>query len=89
VKREDAAASVQKVVEDIMMTSVRRLLERHPARRLGVAGGLFANVKLNQMLAEKLPIDEIFVFPPMGDDGLPAGGVLSYLLSRDGLPVWL
>jgi carbamoyltransferase len=80
VKREDAAASVQKVVEDLMLTSVRRLLERYPARKLGLAGGLFANVRLNQLLAEKLPIDEIFVFPPMGDEGLPVGGVLAYLL---------
>ena len=89
VKREDAAASVQKVVEHLMLTSVRRLLERHPARKLGLAGGLFSNVKLNQLLAEKLPIDEIFIFPPMGDEGLPAGGVLAYLLRRDGMVHWL
>ena len=34
-------------------------------------------------------IDEIFVFPRMGDDGLPAGGVLAYLLRRDGMAHWL
>ena len=89
VKREDAAASVQKVVEDLMLASVRRLLERYPARKLGLAGGLFANVKLNQLLAEKLSIDEIFIFPPMGDEGLPVGGVLAYLLRRDGMAHWL
>jgi len=72
-----------------MLTSVRRLLERNPARKLGLAGGLFANVRLNQLLAEKLPIDEIFVFPPMGDEGLPVGGVLAYLLRRDGMVQWL
>jgi carbamoyltransferase len=85
----DVAASVQKVVEDCMLPSVQRLLARHPARRLGLAGGLFANVKLNQLLAEKLPLDEIFVFPAMGDEGLAAGGVLAYLLRRDGLARWL
>jgi carbamoyltransferase len=89
VNREDVAASVQKVVEDTMLLSVRRMLDRHPARRLGVSGGLFANVKLNQSLAERLPIDEFFVFPPMGDEGLPIGGVLSYLLQRDGMERWL
>ena len=46
-------------------------------------------MKLNQLLEEKLPIDEIFVFPPMGDEGLPAGGVLAYLLRRDGMVRWL
>ena len=89
VRREDAAASVQKVVEDIMLLSVRRLLDRYPARHLGLSGGLFANVKLNRLLAETLPIDQIFVFPAMGDDGLAAGGPLAYLLQRDGLEHWL
>jgi carbamoyltransferase len=88
-RREDVAASIQKVLEDTMLTSVRRLLERHPARHLGLAGGIFANVKLNRALAENLPIDEIFVFPPMGDEGLPVGGALAYLLERDGMPAWL
>ena len=88
-RREDVAASVQKVLEDFMLESVRRVLKRHPARRLGVAGGVFANVKLNRTLVEKLPIEEIFIFPPMGDEGMPAGGPLIYLLHRDGLPRWL
>jgi carbamoyltransferase len=87
--REDIAASIQQVLEDTMLVSVRRLLERHPARHLGVAGGIFANVRLNRALAEQLPLDEIFIFPPMGDDGLPVGGSLAYLLERDGLPRWL
>jgi carbamoyltransferase len=89
IHREDMAASVQKVVEDLMLMSVRRLLERFPAKRLGVSGGLFANVRLNRLLAENLPIEEIFVVPPMGDDGLAVGGALAYLLQQDGMERWL
>jgi carbamoyltransferase len=89
VSREDASASIQKVLEDTMRCSIARLLERHKARRLGVAGGVFANVRLNRVLAEGLPVDEIFIFPAMGDEGMPAGGALSHLLQRDGLPHWL
>jgi len=89
IRREDAAASIQQVLEDTMLLSVRRLLDAHPTRRLGLAGGIFANVKLNRRLAEQLALDEIFVFPPMSDEGLPAGAALSYLLQRDGLPHWL
>jgi carbamoyltransferase len=88
-RREDVAASIQKVLEDRVLTSVRRLLERHPARHLGLAGGIFANVRLNRVLAEQLPLDEIFIFPPMGDEGLPVGAGLAYLLERDGLAPWL
>ena len=89
ISREDAAASIQQVLEDMMLRSVERLLRRHPARHLGLAGGVFANVRLNRILAEKLPLDEIFIFPAMGDEGMPAGGALCYLLQRDGLAHWL
>jgi len=87
--REDVAASVQTVLEETMLASIGRLLDNHPARHLGVAGGLFANVKLNRRLVEELPLDEIFVFPAMGDEGLMVGGALSYLMQRDGLEHWL
>ena len=88
-RREDVAASIQKVLEDIMLASIQRLLQQHPARHLGVAGGVFANVRLNRLLSEQLDIAEIFVFPAMGDEGLPVGGALSYLLKRDGIGRWL
>jgi carbamoyltransferase len=89
VSREDASASIQQVLESTMLRSIARLLERNKARHLGLAGGVFANVRLNRLLAEQLPIDEIFIFPAMGDEGMPAGGALCYLLQRDGLPRWL
>jgi carbamoyltransferase len=89
IAREDFAASIQQVLEDCMLLSIQRLLAAYPARHLGLAGGVFANVKLNRLLAEKLDLDEVFIFPPMGDDGLPAGGVLAYLLQRDGIARWL
>jgi len=89
VRREDVATSIQQVLEDTMLRSVARLLERHKARHLGLAGGVFANVRLNRVLAERLPLDEIFIFPAMGDEGMPAGGALCYLLQRDGLAHWL
>ena len=87
--RENAAASVQALLEICIGQSVRRLVERYGVRHLGLAGGVFANVRLNRLLAETLPIDEVFVVPPMGDDGLVIGGVLQFLLDRDGLDHWL
>lgn len=87
--REDMAASVQKLLEESILAAVRRLLARTGARRLGLAGGVFANVRLNQRLAEETEVDEVFVYPAMSDAGLPAGGVLQVLLERDGLARWL
>ncbi len=66
LSREDYAASVQQVLEDFMLKSTERLLARHPAKHLGVSGGVFANVKLNRLLAEKLPLDELLYLPCHG-----------------------
>jgi len=87
--RENIAASIQKVLEDLTLQSIARILADHPSRHLGLAGGVFANVKLNRLLAEQLPLDEIFIFPAMGDEGLAIGGALCFLLEADGLARWL
>jgi carbamoyltransferase len=87
--RETIAASIQKVAEEFTVQSVRWWLARSGARRLALAGGLVANVRLNRLLAESLPLDEVFIFPAMGDDGLPVGAALALLHARDGTEKWL
>jgi carbamoyltransferase len=87
--RETIAASIQKVIEDHTVRSIRYWLDRAGTRRVALAGGLFANVRLNRLIAETLPVDEIFIFPAMGDEGLPVGAALSFLLQHDGLAAWL
>ncbi len=87
--RENIAASIQQVAEDVILKAVRYWTDKTGARKLAIAGGLFANVRINRRLAEELPLDEIFIFPAMGDDGLAVGSALSFLLERDGLPHWL
>ncbi len=87
--KEEIAASIQQVTENLMLASVRAWLEKTGARRLGLAGGLFANVRLNRLLAEQCPIDEIFIFPAMGDSGISVGAGLAFLQRRDGLATWL
>jgi carbamoyltransferase len=87
--REDMAASIQEVLEQVTLESVRRLLGHHSVRHLGLSGGVFGNVRLNQLLAEETDIEEVFVYPAMSDQGLPAGGVLQFLLERDGMKTWL
>jgi len=87
--RETIAASIQTVIEDFTMRSLEFWLARAKARRIAMAGGLFANVRLNRLIAESLPLDEVFIFPAMGDEGLPVGAALSFLLAQDGIAAWL
>lgn len=76
--REDAAAAAQQVLEAVVAAAVSDLGPK--AERLAVAGGVFANVKLNQRLASLPQVKEIYVFPEMGDGGLCVGA--AYLAYR-------
>jgi len=38
--------------------------------------------RLSRLLSDKLPTDEIFIYPAMGDDGEATGGALCYLLQQ-------
>ncbi|MEK9673528.1 MAG: carbamoyltransferase C-terminal domain-containing protein [Rhodospirillaceae bacterium] len=85
----DMAASIQQVLEDKILASVRAILKNHHVRRIGLAGGVFANVRLNRLLCEETDTDETFIFPGMGDEGITVGGALQFLMDRDGMAAWL
>lgn len=77
--REEVAASFQFHLEDEMRAFVRYWLKKTGATYLCLAGGLFANVKLNQRLAAMPEVRGLWVFPHMGDGGLAVGGCLAFL----------
>jgi len=84
--REELAASIQYATEKVMTAWVRVLLKRFPAAHIGLSGGVFSNVRLNQCIAEIEGIEEVFVCPPMGDEGLPVGNCIHGILETRGLP---
>ena len=89
LSREDMASSIQAVLEDKIIGSIQLLVKNNNVRNLGLAGGVFGNVRLNQRLVEEADVEEIFIYPAMSDQGLPSGGVLQFLLNRDGLKKWI
>jgi carbamoyltransferase len=80
--REDVAAAAQQVAEELVCAQVAAL--GPAARRLALAGGVFANVKLNQRIAELPFVDEVNVFPNMGDGGLAVGAAWLAYVERTG-----
>jgi carbamoyltransferase len=88
-RREDIAASVQQVLEQVTLASFEKMWARERPRNLALSGGVFANVKLTQRIAERFPFEEVFVYPAMSDQGEAAGGVLQFLAERDGMERWL
>jgi len=84
--REDIAAGVQAHCEELVTSYVRywmKKIGRPEIRNVCLAGGVAANVKINQRVSELAGVDSIYVFPHMGDGGLPLGSACyaNYLLA--------
>lgn len=77
--REEIASWAQHKLENLVVQHVSVLLNKTDTRNLAVAGGVFANVKMNQRVVEQCGIKQFFVQPAMGDEGLVLGSALHYI----------
>lgn len=74
--RENVAAAAQQALEDAYVAHIRTLVARTGLRRIAMNGGVAANVKLNQRVAQLPDVERIFVFPGMSDSGNSVGAAL-------------
>lgn len=75
--REIFSFNLQKLTEDLFLKFLDDLHSRFPDyKKLCFSGGLFANVKLNQKINNLDWVDEMYVLPPMGDEGLSLGACI-------------
>lgn len=77
--REDIAAGIQIHSENLTLEYIKSIINKFsPSKKINLflAGGIFANIKINQKIAELDEVKSCFVFPNMGDGGLSAGGAL-------------
>ncbi|MFQ3567075.1 MAG: carbamoyltransferase C-terminal domain-containing protein [Aggregatilineales bacterium] len=75
--REDMAASIQVHFEELTASFVQYWARKTGLRKVAVAGGVFANVRVNQVVHELAEVDEIHIHPHMGDGGLAVGAGLA------------
>ncbi|MFQ5646297.1 MAG: carbamoyltransferase [bacterium] len=80
--REDISAAYQDVLEKVVSRLVEYYVKQEKVDSLVFAGGVAANVKLNQRLFEIPGIENIYIYPAMGDDGSGAGAALTLLAEK-------
>lgn len=73
--REDLCAWSQNILEQTLCSLVKYWLDKTGLKKVAVAGGVFANVLLNQKIHELNEVEELFVYPNMGDGGLSLGAI--------------
>lgn len=81
--RESVSAAYQAALERVVTDFVAHHVRETGMKRVGLAGGVFANVKLNQRIHEIPGVEEIYVHPGMGDGGTGMGAALAALMRRD------
>jgi predicted NodU family carbamoyl transferase len=79
--------AVQTHTENITTAYIAEVIKRYNGGKpthVFLAGGIFANVKLNQRVLDTVGVKSIYIFPNMGDGGINFGALLS-MAFRKGL----
>jgi carbamoyltransferase len=74
--KADLAAAAQQAATHAALALIRHAILKTPNQNLAVAGGLFANICLNQQVVQSIPIKGYYVHPGMGDEGLAYGAAM-------------
>lgn len=82
--REDLSASIQVHLEKQMAAFVRYWVQKTGIKDVVCAGGLFANVKLNQRILQLDEVESVFVHPHMGDGGIGVGAACAVYAEKVG-----
>lgn len=72
----DVAAAYQSALEVIATNYIKHWIDKTGLDTVVLSGGVVANVKLNQRIFELEGVNNIFVYPNMGDGGCGTGAAL-------------
>jgi carbamoyltransferase len=75
--RQDLAASIQRHFEDVTRRYVSHWARRTGLRDVALAGGVFANVRVNEEVWGLPETARVFIHPGMTDSGLAVGAALA------------
>jgi carbamoyltransferase len=75
-RHQDIAASLQALLESIVLARLGRLADETRERRLCLAGGVALNCTLNGRILRESAFEEIYVQPAAHDGGLALGAAL-------------
>ena len=71
------AATIQSYLEDAVVKYMELLGERFPdIDSLCLSGGVAANIIMNLNIFERTKFKNLYIFPPMGDEGVAVGAAL-------------
>lgn len=79
----EVARALQERTEDILTEMVKTAISKTGYKNVALAGGVVANVKVNQRIYELDDVDKIFIHQNMGDGGLGVGAALDLWSNKE------
>ena len=73
---EQFAYMAQRTIEIKVLELVRNALRQTRLNRIALAGGVASNIKVNRLIKNLPEVNDVFIFPHMGDGGLALGAAL-------------
>ena len=73
---ENFCASVQTYLEDTVVDYLNAIYKKYPYNNLCLSGGVAANIIMSLHIYERTNFKNIYVLPPMGDEGLAIGSAI-------------
>lgn len=84
-QHKDLAASVQNHTEDMVVALIEYWVKKTGHRNVAMAGGVCANVKINQRVNESPETEAVYIHPGMSDEGMPVGAALALYYEQSGV----
>lgn len=82
----DLAAACQLIAEEAAVEYTSHFLNKYKMSKILLAGGIFANVRINQEIARLEGVDHVFIHQNMGDGGCSVGAAFSVHFEKNGNP---
>ena len=73
---ENFCATVQGFLEDTLVEYLEIVYQKYPISNLCLSGGVAANIIMSLHIYERTNFKNIYVLPPMGDEGLAIGSAI-------------
>ncbi|HOW35822.1 MAG TPA: carbamoyltransferase C-terminal domain-containing protein [Candidatus Omnitrophota bacterium] len=80
----DMAAGIQEIAEQAIVAYAKAQFAIYPHQHVCLAGGVFANVKINQRIREIAGVKNVYIQPAMEDSGTALGAAIHIWMNHKG-----
>ena len=80
--KEDVAYAAQYILEKTIINYIKKNIPKNKKTNICLAGGVFANVKLNQKIREIKNVKNVYIQPAMSDTGISLGSIYAFLSKK-------